>query len=75
MRLHRIPAGPPFPPVIAQKLPALARDDLVDARCSAGVWAETAMIGSSSTGEQFAMPSDMPTFAAIWNAASLESTE
>ena len=39
-----------------------------------GTWIFTCMIGSSSTGAQFGMPSLMAMRAAVWNAASEEST-
>ena len=42
---------------------------------SDGVKISTFMIGSSSTGEQAAMPSFMAILAAIWKAMSEESTE
>ena len=41
---------------------------------SLGTWIFTCMIGSSKTGEHCGMPSCMPTRAAVWNAASEEST-
>ncbi len=68
----------PFQPDRASKPMSWPRRALTTALtfavASLGTWMRTCMIDSSRTGEQFGMPSVIAMRAAVWNAASEEST-